>query len=79
MGSFICQRHLHAYRDLPRRPWFAASETDVTMSSIDKVWPTLSATLAASRSKRSRANSSFIQTPSAGVERGNDATLRDTD
>src|SRR5690606_28261729 len=51
-GSFICQRHLHAYRDLPRRPWFAASETDVAMSPIDKVSPTLSPTLAASRSKK---------------------------
>jgi hypothetical protein len=47
------------------------------MSSMDKVWPTLSATLAASRSKRSRANSRFIQTPSAGAEPGNDATLRE--
>src|SRR3990167_9332364 len=74
--SFICQRHLHAYRDLPRRPWFTASETDVAMSPIDKVSLTSSATLAASRSKRSRANSAFIQAPSAGAERGNDATLR---
>ncbi|GBL60031.1 hypothetical protein PCLA_16r0045 [Pseudomonas citronellolis] len=34
--SLTCQRHLHAYRDLPPGAGAARSETDVVVSPMDK-------------------------------------------
>ncbi|PTS81989.1 hypothetical protein DBR00_17845 [Pseudomonas sp. HMWF032] len=47
------------------------------MSSMDKVWPCLSATLKTSRIIRLRANAPITHAPSAGAERGHAATLRE--